>query len=97
MENFYHGLFDLQDDATYFYFYRPAESLAESNSTICTDMDPTIYISGECHSTNNEYYEPSIDIITGNRNQSNQDVDLDDTEVVTMTDNIYYQLYDINQ
>ena len=71
--------------------------MAESNSTICTDMDPTIYISGECHSTNNEYYEPSIDIITGNRNQSNQDVDLDDTEVVTMTDNIYYQLYDINQ
>ena len=80
-----------------FYLHRPTEALAESNSTICTDMDPTIYISGECHSTNNEYYEPSSDIITGNRNQSNQDVDLDDTEVVTMTDNIYYQLYDINQ
>ena len=71
--------------------------MAESNSTICTDMDPTIYISGECHPTSNEYYEPSIDINPDNRNRSIQDIDLDDTEVVTMTDNIYYQLYDINQ
>ena len=78
-----------------FYLHRPAEALAESNSTICTDMDPTSYISG--HSTNNEYYESSIDINFDNRNRSIQDIDLDDTEVVTMSDNIYYQLYDINQ
>ena len=71
--------------------------MAESNSTVCTDMDPNIYISGECHSTSNEYYESSIDVDPDNRNRSIQDIDLDDTEVVTMTDNIYYQLYDINQ
>ena len=78
-----------------FYLHRPTEALAESNSTICTDMDPTTYTSG--HSTNNEYYESSVDINFDNRNRSVQDIDLDDTEVVTMTDNIYYQLYDINQ
>ena len=61
--------------------------MAESNSTICTDMDPT----------SNEYYDPYIDINPDNRNRTIQDIDLDDTEVVTMTDNIYYQLYDINQ
>ena len=60
-------------------------------------MEPTTYISGECHSTSNEYYESSIDINPDNRNRAIQDIDLDDTEVVTMTDNVYYQLYDINQ
>ena len=47
--------------------------------------------------TSNEYYDPYIDINSDNRNRTIQDIDLDDTEVVTMTDNIYYQLYDINQ
>ena len=80
-----------------FLFCRPAESLGESNSTICTDVDPTIYVSGECHPISNEYYEGTTDIIPDNRNRSNPNVDLNETELVTITDNVYYQLYDINQ
>ena len=76
----------------HFYFLREIVSSRVEDENVVTGIGQTEDTNEEYHSVTNVYYEGYGDIIPDTRNRSIENFDLNETEVVTMSENVYYKL-----
>ena len=73
-------------------FNRQNELMGIDEQALDTNVGQTTNTDGEFCPVTNIYYEGFSDIILDNRSRSVGNVNLDETEVVTIAENVYYKL-----